>query len=418
MIRDNNLPRQQVNGICGAYFDLLGARANELWRKENYDECAFPDVAEALLTEASTSMRVTFWDTLKLAFLGPLQRQLDIEAAFGQPPFTVYWQEEFRIELLYWVEGVPGVHQHGFSGAFQVLHGSSLHLEWNFTVRERLGSRLLVGKQSPRRAELLRKGDVRSIRAGNSFIHSTYHLDRPSVSLVVRTNQEQEHIPQYSYLYPTIAFVPHDIGAPLKRRTQLLRMLAQSGRTGELMDIMLHFLEVADVFSVFTCVSSAYHLLKSEVDRNRILVAAARRYPVLIEALIPALRISERHNQIIALRRKITNPDLQFFLALLLNVFGKDSILALIKARYPAANPIDRIVGWVHELEAQSLFSLDSGLSVQTLKIILTSGLPLDDKQGLVPAQTQASPCDVNVAATVEKLQTHWLLAPLFMASV
>src|SRR6266853_1534338 len=159
-----------------------------------------------------------------------------------QPPLTVYSGRDFRIEVLFWVQGVPAIHQHSFSGAFHVMHGSSLQTLWEFELREQVALRLALGRVSLKKAELLRKGDSRPIIAGKQLIHSTFHLDRPSLTVVVRTIGEIDKQPQYSYLPPTIAHYPFDIVPSVKRRTQLLMMLLKSGMHAPFAEIMHHLL--------------------------------------------------------------------------------------------------------------------------------------------------------------------------------
>ncbi len=150
---------------------------------------------------------MTFWDVAKWGLTAErLPPQVDLSAKFGQPPLTVYSGRDFRIEVLFWVQGVPAIHQHSFSGAFHVMHGSSLQSLWDFEPTEQVAMRLAFGRVSLKKAELLRKGDSRPIIAGNRLIHSTFHLDRPSLTVVVRTVGETDQLPQYSYLPPTIAY--------------------------------------------------------------------------------------------------------------------------------------------------------------------------------------------------------------------
>jgi len=55
------------------------------------------------------------------------------------------------------------------------------------------------------------------------------------------------------------------------------------------------------------------------------------KHPKLIKALQPALLQAERRNKIVAIREKVSNNDLQFFLALLLNITERTPILNLVE---------------------------------------------------------------------------------------
>src|SRR5260370_7932333 len=84
--------------------------------------------------------------------------------------------------------------------------------------------RLAFGRVSLKKAELLQKGDSRPIIGGKQMIHSTFHLDRPSLTVVVRTLGEINKLPQYSYLPPTIAYAQHHDVPSVRRLTQLLEL--------------------------------------------------------------------------------------------------------------------------------------------------------------------------------------------------
>jgi len=400
------------------YFQNLGVTVDRLWKERHYDEIVFPEIASRVLEDQPPSEHVSFWDAVKYGVLTDhLPHQADIEAIFGQPPLTVYWQDDFRIELLFWVNGLPAIHQHAFSGAFHVMHGSSLHSEWEFKLEERVGARLLYGELGLKKAELLRTGDTRLIVAGNSFIHSTYHLDRPSVSVVIRTNREDDYLPQYSYLPPSIAYDYFRPTPTVKRRIQLLRMLRISGRYAELYNIVIHLLEGTDTFSAFLYLLEVYLLFSDEADRNRILLAAARRHRRLIEACYPALIARERRDRITTLRNKTTNSDLQFFLALLLNVPDRKAIFNLIGDRYRRGDPIARIVGWMTELSRLGFADVnfpDTWLLI--LRGLLCGATVTQMEKELI--EKYGNEAIVGKTKEIEQLaeaiKGYWLLCPLF----
>ena len=230
------------------------------------------------------------------------------------------------------------------------MHGSSLQSLWEFEPTEQVAMRLALGRVSLKKAELLRKGDSRPIIAGKRLIHSTFHLDRPSLTVVVRTLGEANKQPQYSYLPPTIAYDPFAMVPPVQRRTQLLRMLLVSGKHAEYNEIARHVLGTEDAYSVFQFLLSTFELIEDEDERHNLLLAARWKHPKLIEALQPALHQGERRNRIVQVRERVSNSDLQFFLALLLNITERPAILNLIEQRYPSRDPVTGIVTWVREL--------------------------------------------------------------------
>jgi hypothetical protein len=341
------------------FFQKLGSVVTRLWRERNYREEDFPEVASMGLSVLPPHQHVTFWDVVKWGLTcDHLPAQADLIAKFGQPPLTVYSGRDFRIEVLFWVEGVPAIHQHSFSGAFHVMHGSSLQSLWEFEPTEQVAMRLALGRVSLKNAEILRKGDSRPIIAGNRLIHSTFHLDRPSLTVVVRTLGEIDKLPQYSYLPPTIAYAQdHDIPT-VQRRAQLLRMLLISGKRAEYNEIAHHILGTEDTYSVFQFLLSTFELIEGEDERHNLLLAARLKHSRLIEALEPALLQTERRNKIVAIRQRVSNSDLQFFLALLLNIPECSAILNLIEQRYPSRDPVTAIVSWVRELSQMGVLGV------------------------------------------------------------
>jgi len=333
------------------FFQTLGSLVTRLWKERNYNEGDFPEVASRALSELPPDQHVSFWDIAKWALTCErLPGQADLSAHFGQPPLTVFGGRDFRIEVLFWVQGVPAIHQHSFSGAFHVMHGSSLQSLWEFEPTEQVAMRLALGRVSLKKAELLRKGDSRPIIAGKELIHSTFHLDRPSLTVVIRTLGEPNKLPQYAYLPPTIAYADQSDVPAVKRRTQLLRMLLISGKRAEYNEIVRHILGTEDAYSVFQFLLSTFELIEDEDERHNLFLAAGSKHPKLSEALQPALLQVERTNKIVGIRETISNSDLQFFFALLLNIPERPAILGLVEQRYPSRDPITAVVTWVREL--------------------------------------------------------------------
>jgi hypothetical protein len=86
----------------------------------------------------------------------------------------------------------------------------------------------------------MRTGDVRQILSGDRFIHSLFHLDRPSVTMVVRTKHDSGTDPQYSYFPPGIAYDPFVADERLSRLVRFLDVFDRrsSGITNLLADLI------------------------------------------------------------------------------------------------------------------------------------------------------------------------------------
>ena len=400
------------------FFQRLGSLVSRLWKERNYNEKDFPEIASRGLSELPPHQHVSLWDVSKWALTcDQLPGQADLSAKFGQPPLTVYSGRNFRIEVLFWVQGIPAIHQHSFSGAFHVMHGSSLQSLWEFEPTEQIEVSLALGQVSLKKAELLRKGDSRPILAGKQMIHSTFHLDRPSLTVVVRTLGETDKQPQYSYLPPTIAYDPFVVFPSVQRRTQLLRMLLISGKHAEYKEIARHILGTEDPYSVFQFLLSTFEMIEDEDERHNLLLAARLRHPKLTEALQPALLQAERRNKIVEIRERISSGDLQFFLALLLNIPERTAILSLIEQRYPSRDPITAIVTWVRELSELGVLGVRFREAwLLMLQCLLTKRSDQEIQKAFSDQYaTQHVPnIESGLGELSSGLQDSWLLQPVF----
>lgn len=390
------------------FFSELGNRVEEVWASSDYDELAFPDAAMTALVELPPCEFVSFYDCVKYSLLtDPLPTQSDLHGSFGQPPLTVYWGREFRIDLLFWVEGIPGIHQHGFSGAFHVLSGSSLQTHWRFLPSRRVVTRLYFGTVSLAKAEVLKTGANCQITPGNKMIHSTFHLERPSMTCVIRTNRDIEHLPQYSYVPPSIAYAPLEVCPTIERRLQIIAMLIKSEKLPECLELMSHVFERADTYGAFQYLWAFYSQIPEGAERSLLLSAARHKHPTMVDAAVPALLDQDRRQKIMRLRRSISNPDLQFFLALLLNIPSRPEIFRLIEQRYRSRAALEVVMGWIRELSQCSALEVKWPEPwFQIVKNLLSD-----------PTADQLNGIDRKMQLLSSGLKSFWLLSPLFCDS-
>jgi hypothetical protein len=399
------------------YFEQLGSHVGDLWKKHDFNERSFPEVAHEALLRFPPETNTSLADALDFGLRGnSLPAQSDLEAIFGQPPLTVYKGREFEIQVLFWIGGTPAIHQHSFSGAFAVMHGSSLHLEWGFDPEHQVCSHLILGKLHLRKAEFLHVGDHRAIIAGNRFIHTTFHLEKPTVSLVVRTGTEQLEKPQYAYDPPTVAFDPDCEIVTLKRREQILAMLANSGQTSEYDKWVRSLLADADAFAAFRYLRQSSGLIRDDYGLEELLQHARKHHPKLVEKLEPALRNMRRQRGILQLRDKVTDAELRIFLAVLANVPDKQVVLDLLRELYPAEDPIVKLVSFIQQLCNADL--LGEGFDEQWL-CVFECLLRKIEGEGIEKALAAkcGEPNDagrrMKIAVLEASIPHYWLIRPL-----
>lgn len=92
-------------------------------------------------------------------------------------------------------------------------------------LKNTASDRLSMGRTNFLNSELLRRGDVRTIHSGGRLIHALFHLDRPSVSLVVRTFNLDKGQPQYYYSRPYLALHDQNLSGTITIQIRMLKAL-------------------------------------------------------------------------------------------------------------------------------------------------------------------------------------------------
>ena len=343
-------------------FQKLGALVESRWKDQNYNEQLFPDIAAQALVESDLPARVDPWEIIRWVHTTPaLPEQHDVEGRFGNPPVTLFSGLRFYIDIYYWLDGTTTIHQHAFTGAFQVLLGSSIHSSYTFREDKVISEHFSVGELTLNSVQLLKQQDVRTIKAGRQFIHSLFHLDRPSATITIRTAGMPSAAVQYDYRKPYFALNPFFRNASMAKKQQTVGLLL--GMKHKDADAMIGDLVCAsDFHTAYFVLAETFHHLKSNPmealfglstgqDRfNAILERCRSVHGEITERILPVLEEQERQRDIIQRRASITGDEHRFFLALLLNVPSREKILQLVKQRLPEQDPVETILDWVEEL--------------------------------------------------------------------
>src|SRR3954467_6898288 len=125
-------------------FKELGRTVLERWKRENFSLAKFPDIARAALDQHPPAKLVDL-GALMRDFLLNEEQPFQTDSEFGEPELVAYSHPRFYIQLLFWLEGTTAIHQHEFSGAFHVMHGSSIHAEYAFEKAKAVTPYLRVG---------------------------------------------------------------------------------------------------------------------------------------------------------------------------------------------------------------------------------------------------------------------------------
>lgn len=331
-------------------FANLGQRVEERWRRAGWEDSIFADLATAALAEdppRAGSTELARW----LLSLETLPPQQVLEGNFGQPAVTVWRGRRCFIDVYWWLEGTPSIHQHGFAGAFHVLVGSSIHGRYDFEETRRVSSAMLLGKLTLRDMGLLAAGTTHPIVPGSALIHSLFHLERPSVTVVVRNPGTTQNPPSYEYRRPGLALDPFHEDVTTTKALQLVTMLHRAG-DADVEEITGDLLERADLHTAFLILRRCLTLRELRVERLGALLgrAALAHGDDAVAHLAAVLEEDARQERLARLREVVHAPGSRFILAVLRNAPGREAALRLIAERWPDENPFDAVTRFVDEL--------------------------------------------------------------------
>lgn len=388
-----------------AAFARLAARIDAAWSRSGYQPARLAPIAAEELAAPQPDLPGSFDEVVDALFASPiLPAQRSLDQTFGQPPVTVYLDDRFFIELLFWHTGTTGIHQHAFTGAFRVLVGSSLHTVYDFAATRTLDARLQLGELAVRGTEVLTSGEVRAIPSGPALIHAAFHLDHPSVTLVVRTHADASA--ELEYKPPGLALDPSARDARTTKLLQVLDLLARLPGEGYRRRITSALAD-CDAYTGVLLLLRARRHVDPEVFAA-LLASFGARDPELAARVGEVAEEEIRRLAITQARAHVADPHHRFFLALVMNLPDRAAVLDAIAQRYPGRDPVEMLVGWVRAIATrdQAGFHLD-----ETLLAIVR-----DTLDGRSPAEVAARlgmPA-AKVERAIVMLRQISALAPLF----
>jgi hypothetical protein len=352
-----------------AFFKELGRTVLERWKQKSFSLAKFPDIARAALEKRPPSKHVNLPAFMR-DFLLREDQPFQTDSEFGEPEIVAYSHPRFYIQLLFWMDGTTAIHQHEFSGAFHVMHGSSIHAHYEFEKANPITPYLRIGNLRMKKMELLETGRTVPIISGQRDIHSLFHLDSPSVTVVVRTQHDPGTGPQFNYMPPHVAIDPHFSDKLTMRRKQLLDVLEQAEESGYA-DVVMEMIADLDFERGFSILHYCMGYLQQLGEWEPVIKAFERKHGKLAAGVAATLKEDARRSVIKSLRSTITEPEHRFFLALLMNAPTRVDLLVLIKQRFPKKEPAAVVLRWIEELVEVS----EEGVSIldasfpQTLEV-------------------------------------------------
>jgi len=432
--------RRKVKRNRGAeltgFFQEMGAAVEHEWRDAGYDANRFPEIAAATLERFKAPEQIDPVDVLREIERTPLSRQQDVEGSFSNLPLTLFNSTRFYIDLYFWLDGTTTIHQHGFAGAFQVLSGSSLHGHYDFRVGRQVSPYFALGNLTLKEVRLLERGDIRKIIPGRDYIHSLFHLDRPSTTLTVRTIGLPDAQPQFNYRPPGVAIDPFFNDPAIIKRIQTADVLLGMSHA-DADEIIGEMLAQADLHTAFALLSTAHahlwrneplliHGLSANIPRWGAMLNMTRaKHGTATDVLAAVLAESHRQMTVINWRSYVTTAELRFFLALLLNVRDRKRILELVRERYPNEQPMETVLNWIEEMARIKLAATGTNalgiVEFDDIHLLVIESLVKGNSLSQIQREVRRlcrteNPAllNENTRARYEELRHNVLLKPLF----
>lgn len=390
------------------YFSSLATDVRAEWSRASFDENVFAQIVERQLNRRKPSQNLGSKDIIDWALFRRVSRTA---GATSPSAIEVYADDHFCITVYFCLEGSIAIHHHAFSGALHLIEGSSIHSVYQFKETQRLNDRFKWGQTAVDRVELLKQGDTRQITRGAGLIHQLFHLDRPTVCLVVRTLGETAAAGHaYRYWYPSIAFAPH----PSRARSQFFAHLANVDAS--LYDARLvRYLRTCDPVEAVDLLGSAALRNEPGWAPNTLAQLKDAPYAEALEPLTLALREHKRVHQTLELRRQVTSPNLRRVLAILLTSRELERALSLLRETFPQREPRASLLWAMEELAALELLVPQSTAALEILGHLLDGCTSSQVCERL--ARQKVPTTQETIVQTCTALREHHLLQPI-LASV
>jgi len=364
------------------YCATLGQAVSRAWSAADRQDGALPEVAARALAEVDVPAGVTSSGILEWAAatadLPPQSRRSD---PFGQPPLVLHYEDDFFIQALIWMEGTTAIHDHSFCGAFMVLEGASLQVTYDFEPADRLADdRLVVGDLVSDQPEVLRPLDIRPIEPGGGFIHALFHLERPTVTIVVRNSACALPYPQYEYLRPGLGWNSLWEDRTWSKRLQSIRTLevldpASARRT--VRELVTGGASLWEAFLLVEHWSSTHRWNESTADLVECLGA---RNGALADVLGNALEQQVFVRKILMRRGMLHALQHRALLALLANLPDAPSVTSVVHQLFPGEDTGTLLLTWAEELSGPDLRGV-SGLSFADGRLAELRASPLEGRE-------------------------------------
>jgi hypothetical protein len=213
----------------------LSERIDAEWKGAGYKPGDLPAIASRALADSRPDREYDLGDLADWTLTAPeFPDACNPFGPLGPPAFTVWSNPHFFVNVYVYTTPEVVVHDHDFAGAFMNLSGVTVHCTYEFGGADTIDETVHVGALRLKGIEAISEGRVRTIEAGEGFIHQVWHISQPTVVLVVRTPPLTPSPRQFQYLRPSIAtqvFRNDSLSLGYPKRFSYTRKMAECLRT-------------------------------------------------------------------------------------------------------------------------------------------------------------------------------------------
>ena len=224
----------------------------------------------------------------------------------------------------------------------------SIETRYRFEPERAFDGHFVMGKLQVVETSLNAPGAVTPIRAGaGGLVHALFHLERPSVSIVVRTFRDAHAGPQFNFARAGIGYDPFFVEAYRDRALQLVTMLRRTEHPA-FERLVGDLIARSDLHMAYRVLGACAEL--SDAGLFARLLDRVSDRPAAAAVFEAAFREARRVGFLYSRRALVKDPELRFFLGVLLNATRREDALALVHARAPEAEPAAKTAAWVRRL--------------------------------------------------------------------
>ncbi len=296
------------------YFQTIGRKMAAQLGEHPDPDAVFANIAADVLREVPAPQV----DVLAMADWAaqqrPLPKQVNFNSGFGQPPLVVFEAPGFYIEVLFWFPSRTSIHGHGFTGAFRVLSGYSLQVEYRFQEESAPEDGIRLGKVVARGIEMIAPGKICPILGRDDFIHTVAHMGNPSLTLVARTHGSKE-LQQFTFYRSGFAHLSHHRKQSIARQADVLESVFKA-RPDAFLGRLVDFLAGSDSVTFFRVLSQLQTRLSLAVFSKQVLPTVRERFGLSHARALTALDDAMRTNGLWGMISGFKEPRKQLLLAL------------------------------------------------------------------------------------------------------